>query len=322
MSTDDRDVLSSLELGTMDYNIRAAIESGAPVEAAYAMGSYYPARHWHLEHLVGSIAPGRYADVVLLHDIEKVGITRVFASGRLASDRKRYLLEVPKIDYPDWARNTIQIGRRLNAKDFEIRAPAGRGEVKAAILEHLYFGDDLPTETLNVKEGLVQRAPKRGITKVAMVDRYDGKGGVSKMFWRGVGLRTPNSAVACSVAHDLHNIWTIGSSDEAMAIAVNDLAETGGGWCLVRDGEIVARVRYEIGGLMSQRPAEEVAGELDHLYSEADKMEWIGRPGLPRHMIFAFLTCTPWKWVLVAPREDNPSGLINVTNGKTHPVVW
>lgn len=322
VSTDDRDVLSSLELGTMDYNIRAAIESGAPVEAAYAMGSYYPARHWHLEHLVGSIAPGRYADVVLLHDIEKVGITRVFASGRLASDRKRYLLEVPKIDYPDWARNTIQIGRRLNAKDFEIRAPAGRGEVKAAILEHLYFGDDLPTETLNVKEGLVQRAPKRGITKVAMVDRYDGKGGVSKMFWRGVGLRTPNSAVACSVAHDLHNIWTIGSSDEAMAIAVNDLAETGGGWCLVRDGEIVARVRYEIGGLMSQRPAEEVAGELDHLYSEADKMEWIGRPGLPRHMIFAFLTCTPWKWVLVAPREDNPSGLINVTNGKTHPVVW
>ena len=135
----------------------------------------------------------------------------------------------------------------------------------------------MPTDTLKVKEGLVQRAPERDITKVAMVDRYDGKGGISKMFWRGVGLRTPNSAVACSVAHDLHNIWTIGSSDEAMAIAVNDLAETGGGWCLVRDGEIVARVRYEIGGLMSQRPVEEVAGELDHLYSEADKMEWIGQ---------------------------------------------
>ena len=322
VSTDDRDVLASLQLGTMDYNIRTAIESGAPVEVAYAMGSYYPARHWHLEHLVGSIAAGRYADVVLLNDLENVQISRVFANGRLASERERYLLEIPKIDYPEWARNTIRIGRRLEAGDFEIRAPAGRDEVEAAILEDRYFGEELLTATLVVVDGLVQRDRDRGITKVAMVDRYDGRGRVSRMFWRGVGLRTPNSAVACSVAHDLHNIWTTGSSDEAMARAVNGLAETGGGWCLVREGEIVARVRYEIGGLMSQRPVEEVAAELNHLYTQADQMEWIGRPGLPRHMIFAFLTCTPWKWVLVAPSESNPLGLINVTDGRTHPVVW
>ena len=322
VSTDDRDVLASLELGTMDYNIRTAIESGAPVEVAYAMGSYYPARHWHLEHLVGSIAPGRYADVVLLDDLASVLISRVFANGRLASEKERYLLEVPKIDYPEWARNTIRIGRRIEAKDFQIRAPAGRDEVEAAILEQYYFGEELPSETLRVENGRVQRAPERGISKVAMVDRYDGRGRVSKMFWKGVGLISPNSAVACSVAHDLHNIWTTGSSDRAMAMAVNELAEMGGGWCLVRRGEIVARVRYEIGGLMSQRPVEEVAAELDYLYTEADKMEWIGQPGLPRRMIFAFLTCTPWKWVLVAPSKSNPSGLINVTNGQTHPVVW
>ena len=322
VSTDDRDVLASLELGTMDYNIRTAIESGAPVEVAYAMGSYYPARHWHLEHLVGSIAPGRYADVVLLDDLASVVISRVFANGRLASEGERYLLEVPKIEYPEWARNTIRIGRRIEAADFQIRAPAGRDEVEAAILEQFYFGDELPSETLKVENGLVQRAPERGISKVAMVDRYDGRGRVSKMFWRGVGLISPNSAVACSVAHDLHNIWTTGSSDRAMAMAVDELAEMGGGWCLVREGETVARVRYEIGGLMSQRPVEEVAAELDYLYTEADKMEWIGQPGLPRRMIFAFLTCTPWKWVLVAPSESNPSGLINVTDGQTHPIVW
>ena len=65
----------------MDHNIRNAIEAGAPVEAAYMMGSYNTARHFHIEHLVGSIAPGRYADVVLLDDPKTVSITRVIATG-------------------------------------------------------------------------------------------------------------------------------------------------------------------------------------------------------------------------------------------------
>ena len=107
-----------------------------------------------------------------------------------------------------------------------------------------------------------------------------------------------------------------------MALAVNTLADLQGGWVLVKNGTVAATVQFEIGGLMSARPPSQVARDLNTLYAAADTMEWIGRPGLPRRMIFAFLTCTPWKWVLVAPSPHAPQGLVNVTNGKTHPVVW
>ena len=117
ITTDDRDVAATLSLGAMDYNIRNAIRSGAPTGKLFLMASYNTARHFNIDHLVGSIAPGRYADVVLLRDIEKVQIDRVYANGKLAASHKdndyKYLLPIPKIDYPDWTKNTFNIGAKL-----------------------------------------------------------------------------------------------------------------------------------------------------------------------------------------------------------------
>lgn len=142
------------------------------------------------------------------------------------------------------------------------------------------------------------------------------------MFWKNVGPKTPDSALACSVAHDHHNLWVLGSSDAAMALAINELADMQGGWVLVNNGAITARVSFEIGGLMTARPAEILAAELKELWSQGDKIEWHGTQGFPRLMIFATLTCTPWHWVLVVPQPDFPNGFVNVTTGETHPIVW
>ena len=104
----------------MDYNIRSAIELGVPTEIAYQMGSYNTARHFNIDHLVGALAPGRYADVVLLSDPETVAIERVYANGELASVGKEYQLAIPQIDYPQWATDTMNVGRELIAADFVI----------------------------------------------------------------------------------------------------------------------------------------------------------------------------------------------------------
>ncbi len=322
ITTDDRNAAEALEIGTTDHNLRVAIKSGAPVEAAYAMASLYPARHAGIDHLVGSLAPGRFADVVLLENPETVDIKQVYADGMLAAENGKYLLDPPIIDWPQWARETINLPRQLRAEDFHIPAPEGRKTVQAAVLKPFHFEENFLTETLPVENGLVLPEAEKEITKLALIDRYTGQGKIGKMFWRTVGPKTPRSALACSVSHDLHNLWVIGNDDDAMALAVNELAAMGGGWVLVREGVITARVRFEIGGLMSARPPHEVAAELNNLYAAADEMEWIGEPGLPRRMIFVFLTCTPWKWCLVAPFEGAPEGLINVVTGATHPVVW
>jgi len=156
---------------------------------------------------------------------------------------------------------------------------------------------------------------------VATVDRYSGKAKVGKMFWTGSGPKTADSAVACSVSHDLHNIIVVGSSDAAMAQAVNAIAANQGGWALVKEGKVISTVRFEIGGLMSSRPPAEVAKDLEQLYSAADTMQWIGDPGLPRGLVFSLITCSPFTWRLVIPYEGNPDGLINLVTGEIRPIL-
>ncbi len=187
--TDDRDVVDTLEIGSMDYNIRLAIAAGAPLEAAYLMGTYNPARHSHVEHLVGSIAPGRFADVVLLEDPKTVKIARVFADGRLASEGARYLLPVPEIKWPAWATQTINLGRQIVPADFVIHAPAGRTTVSAAIQSGFYTDAEQKRVDLPVIDGIVQRDVARDIIKVATINRYHGNAKLGKMFWTGIGPR-------------------------------------------------------------------------------------------------------------------------------------
>jgi adenine deaminase len=320
--TDDRNVADSLKQGTMNAHILLAMKMGAPPEAAYAMASLYPARHAHMDSIVGSITPGRYADVVLLSSVKDVTIKEVFANGQLAAKDGKYLLPVPKINWPAWATDTIHVGRKLTAKDFEILAPVGNTTVTAAIQAPFYTDTEQKTATLPVVNGIVQRDIGHDIVKVAIVDRYVGKAKLGKMFWTDMGPKTPNSAVATSVSHDLHNITVIGSSDEAMAIAVNRISEINGGIVLVNDGKVTAEMRLEIGGLMTSRPIAAAAASMEDLYAKGDAMEWIGSPGFPRRVLFAMITCSPFTWRLVVPYPGNLSGLVLLQTGETKPIVW
>ncbi len=271
-TTDDRSASHTLETGASDHNVRLAIESGLAPEIAIQCCTINPARHMRLTPYVGSLSPGRFADVVLLSDLPKLSIEKVWADGRQVSEGKRYTGPVPAIAWPAW----------------------------------------------------------ENITKFAIVDRFSGQAQIAKMFWRGCGPRDPDTALACSVAHDKHNVWSVGSSDAAMAKAVNALVEMRGGWVLVRGGEVAATVRFEVGGLMSCRPAEELDAEMQTLYAEAKKVDWMYEPsfrprwypGFPERLMFATLTCAPWTWVLVAPCRQAPQGFINVQTGEAHPIVW
>lgn len=329
-TTDDRSATDTLRLGATDHNVRLAIAAGMAPEIAIQCVTINPARHMRLTPWVGSLAPGRFADVVLLSDVASLDIAEVWADGAPVSQGKTFTGFTPRIEWPQWASRTVRIGRELTAADFAIAAAPGRRTMQAAVLRPFHWADDFLTEELPVTDGLVQRDPDRCITKMAIVDRYSGKGEVSRMFWRGCGPRTPDTALACSVAHDQHNIWVIGSSDAAMAAAVNQIASQQGGWALVLAGAVAATVRFEIGGLMTARPAEQLDAEMQGLYKAAEAVDWMYEPsfmhrwypGFPERLIFATLTCAPWRWVLVAPHERAPEGFVNVGTGETHAIVW
>jgi adenine deaminase len=235
-----------------------------------------------------------------------------------------------RIDWPDWASRTVNVGRTLAAKDFAIAAEPGRTSMQAAVLRPFHWNEDFLVEDLPVRDGEVQRDASRLITKWSVIDRYRGDGAVAAMFWTGCGPADPDTALACSVAHDSHNIWAVGSSDAAMAMAVNHLSDIQGGWALVHRGRLVADVKLEIAGLMTARSAEDFEVEMQAFYAAAARVEWMYRPsalnlwkpGFPEFLKFATLTCSPWRWVLVAPGKLAPEGFVNVQTGETHKVVW
>jgi adenine deaminase len=329
-TTDDRSASDTLKMGATDYNVRLAIESGLAPEIAIQCVTINPARHMRLTPWVGSIAPGRYADIVLLSDVGTFEIAKVWADGKQVSEGKTYLPDVPVINWPDWATKTVNIGRALTDADFAILAEPGRQTMQAAVLRPFHWADDFLTYELPVEGGLVQRDESRNITKFSVIDRFSGKAAVSKMFWIGCGPKTPDTALACSMAHDKHNIWCVGSSDAAMAMAVNAIAENDGGWALVREGKLAATVRYEVAGLMTCRDPHALHEEMQALYAEGEKIDWMYEPtfsprwfpGFPERLAFATLTCAPWRWVLVAPSDYAPQGLVNVQTGAVQTIVF
>jgi adenine deaminase len=330
LCTDDRSCSDTMKLGATDHNVRLAIAAGLEVETAIQLVTINPARHMRLTPWVGAIAPGRFADFVLLDNVEQLSINQVWADGMQVSEGKTYTGPQPQIAWPDWATRTVTIHRELTATDFAIPAPAGRETVQAALLRPFHWDDNFITTELPVVDGLVQRDTARHITKWAIVDRFSGEGKTAAMFWLGTGPATPDTALACSMGHDKHNIWVVGSSDEAMALAVNTLRQTQGGWTLVSAGKVLATVRYEVGGLMTCRPAAELDAEMAELYRQGETIDWMFEPtfsprwwpGFPERLAFATLTCAPWRWVLVAPSPLAPQGFVNVATGATHPVVW
>ncbi len=330
LCTDDRSCSDTLKIGATDHNVRLAIAAGLAPEIAIQMVTINPARHMRLTPWVGAIAPGRFADLVLLDDVASLSIAQVWADGEQVSSGKDFLKPIPSIAWPDWATRTVNIARELTAEDFVIAAEPGSETMQAAVLRPFHWDDNFITLELPVADGAVQRDASRNVTKFAIVDRFSGEGKTAKMFWLGTGPSTPDVALACSMGHDKHNIWVVGSSDAAMAMAVNALRESQGGWALVRDGKVVATVRYEVGGLMTQRPPEELDAEMQELYRQGEAIEWMYEPtfsprwwpGFPERLAFATLTCAPWRWVLVAPSPLAPEGFVNVATGETHPIVW
>jgi len=342
-TTDDKAVDDILATGTMDAQARQLMALGIDPADVFRMGSFYPATMWHLEKDFGSVAPGRYADFMVLRgpDVKTVDIYQVYAKGEKWAENGKLVKALPKVTWPAWATQGAMKVRALTPADFEVKAPAGKTTVTAAILQQFWYAPahtDFYTATLATKDGVVLPDAEQKISEFCIVDRYNNlQQPVACMFWQNVGPKTPNTAIGFTVSHDHHNIQVMGNDREAMALAANRLRETGGGYILVRNGKVVDEVVLEVGGLMSARPPEEVGKDFQDFWKEVDKLDWfasgsasdpnydaVGMSSLKRQ-IFATLTCTPWVWVLVAPFTEPvacPSGFVNVVTGKCSPVVW
>lgn len=286
--TDDIHANDLLHEGHLDHRIRTAIAAGIDPITAYQFATLNVAEGLRIDRDHGSIAPGKHADILLLEDVAAVRVAMTIIDGQVVYRDGSYRGPKTPYRYPDWARGTVRLAKELGTADLAVRAPGN--EPAATVRMIVTGGRKLVKEVeLPVEGGLVLPDPARGINALAMVERHRKSGNIGRGFVEGVGLQS--GALASSVNHDAHNIAVFGANYEDMALAVNRLAEIQGGYVVAKDGEIVAELPLPIAGLMSEKPIEQVADEMEHL--EKVLFEELGCPS--REKIFTQLNflCLP-----------------------------
>ncbi|MEM6896429.1 MAG: adenine deaminase [Pseudomonadota bacterium] len=262
LCTDDCFAGTLVRDGHMDRVVRHAIACGCDPLVALQMATINTATHFGLERELGSIAPGRRADMILTSDLTTLPIEEVLAHGRSVAKGGELMVNCPHYAWPDTARQTVHMGAAKTAQDFEIAAPAGANHVTARVIG--VVENQAPTQALTaelpVKDGLVEA--EGAVCQIALVERHRATGGVTNAFVSGFGYEGP-MAMASTVAHDSHHMIVVGTDRANMAAAANRLAEVGGGMCVYRDGEEAALVPLPIAGLMSDAPAAQVAAQAD-----------------------------------------------------------
>lgn len=256
LCTDDSHSGTLVHDGHMNRVVRHAIACGCDPLVAIQMATINSASHFGLERELGSITPGRRADVILTSDLTALPIELVIAQGQVVAEAGRRLVECPRLDWPDSARNSVHLGKALTGADFEL--PAEGDQVRVRVIG--VVENQAPTRALEadlpVRDGLIEAEGE--ICQIALVERHRGTGGVVNGFVSGFGYRG-RVAVASTVAHDSHHMIVVGTDRETMAAAANHLGAVGGGVTVFRDGAELATVALPIAGLMSDQPAEEVA---------------------------------------------------------------
>jgi adenine deaminase len=251
--------------GHIDRVVRHAIAQGLRPITAIQMATLNTAVHFGVEKDIGSITPGRYADLILSSDLTTLPIELVIAAGDVVAENGQILIDIPPYSYPDFALETVRLGRPLVAADFDIPAPAG-GSVCARVIG--VVENQAPTRALEymlpVRDGQVQMDLAQDVCQIALVERHRGTGEVQNGFVSGFGFNV-SCAVATTVAHDSHHLIVVGTDKDNMARAANRLGEVGGGVVVFREGQEIALVELPIAGLMSNKRAEVVAAEAERM---------------------------------------------------------
>lgn len=262
--TDDSHAQTLSRDGHMDRVLRHAIEQGLDPLTAIQMMTINTAEHFGLSKEIGMIAPGRWADVVLVKDLNDFKADMVIAKGQVIAEKGKWKVGLPRFAYPAWVKNSVKLKRRLKAEDFKLQVKGQRSKVKANVIG--VIENQAPTRHLTFDlqpvDGEIKADMERDIAKVALVERHKGTGGITMGLVSGFGF-TSKCAVASTVAHDSHHMIIVGTDEASMAAAGNSLARCGGGQVVVKDGKVIGRVELKIAGLMSNEKAKAVAKKAE-----------------------------------------------------------
>jgi len=244
--TDDRNPLDIAQEGHIDFLIRSAIEKGIPAEIAFRSASWSVANHYGLNRgseRVGALAPGYRADLVVLKDVGTCEIEEVFSKGKRVSDW----------DWPSSQPSSFENSIRASVPEpKDLEGPQGQ----------VHCIEVIPGKIITGRRVCSSFHPE--VAKLSVLERY-GKGSrPANAYVIGFGEQF-SGAIASSVGHDSHNLCVVGKSTKDMQVALNCLIESGGGFCVVKDQNVLAQLALPLAGLMTHEDPKIVEKKLIEL---------------------------------------------------------
>jgi len=267
--TDDKHVNDIANEGHISYNIQRAIDLGMTPIKAIKIATLNAAKHFRLDHELGSLSPGRYADMVLVESLDQMKPVVVFKDGQPVAKEGKLINDISG-SYPEYLNTTVVLSTGFSSKDFVISATDNEVDVRVI---NLYADQIINFETierLKVTDNAVQIDLDADILKLSVVERYGKNGHVSSAYVRGFQLKS--GAIASSVSHDHHNIVVVGTNDEDMFLATKEVEKHQGGFVAVNEGVMTGVMPLPIGGLMSPLTAGKVMAEMEKLNAIVHEM--------------------------------------------------
>ncbi len=262
---DDRSCVDLLNDGDTDAVIRKAIKLGLEPVRAIQLATINTAEYFKLDRL-GAIAPGYFANMVVIDDLSELSIYEVLYRGRpVARDGKAL--------FPTKKTKKMRLTNTVNIKPFNIDALnlVTSGDTEPVI--EIIPGQIITKKTqekVKVVDGVIIPDTAHDILKLVVVERHKATGNIGLGMVKGFGLK--KGALASSIAHDSHNIVAVGTSDEDIYTAVKEIERLNGGLVAVAGGKILASLSLPVAGLLSDKPLEVVVEQLDKLEKVAAQL--------------------------------------------------
>ena len=286
--TDEQEADAIVLDGHMDKKIRMAIANGVEPITAVQMASLNAAEYFRVSDDLGSISPGKIADVVFVDDLEDFNVTTVISDGKVVGRDGRYVGELGAPSYPEYFFNTIKLQRLTTPEDFIVPALQNSSDkVKARVIgvnegslvteERLL---ELPTEG-----GKILADKSQDIIKIAVLDRYEASGRIGKAFIQGFGIKA--GAIGSSFNPGQMNLMVAGTNDQDMSIVANRIAELGGGYVVAQNGDIIGELPMPLLGLFANESVEQVVDKLKVINWAIKEKLGTAFPGL--HTAIAFV---------------------------------
>lgn len=288
--TDDVTATDVLEKGHLDNVVRLAIKQGIEPITAIQMATINSAEAYRIDHLIGSVSPGRIADILLVDNLEGFKVNTVITNGKIVAKNKKLTYELKAPKRSELLTSKLKCNKVLPS-DFQYKVEQENGKVKVLSMNVIGpFVRKRRDAVLEVENHIVKPDIENDVLMVSVLERFGKNGNKSLAFCSGWKLK--RGAMASSAAPDDNNIVVLGANSSDMAVAVNYLIENGGGQVVVCDGKIIEFLPLPVGGICSDAEPEEIA-RIEKLLSKGANELGCDLPEPLMYMFFLPITAIP-----------------------------